>query len=288
MTTRTSSGAARNGLAKLAKGKGKLLLEIVLTVAAFFYFFPVLMMILGSFKSSMEAASFNKLWPEVWEFGNFRQVLSGDRILQSLKNSVCISFLSIFLTIMLAAIASFVMARRKSGFSAGAYFLFIAGLVAPLMYIPTIKTLQFLNLMNTLTGLILVVVATNLPFAVFLFTGFIKGIPRELDESAFVDGFGTTRIFLHIILPLLTPVITTQAILSLVGVWNDLSMPLFFLNDSSKWTLPMLVYNFISQYVRNWNLVYAFLIMVSLPVVALFIFGQKHFVSGLMSGAVKG
>src|SRR5690606_22720476 len=126
------------------------------------------------------------------------------------------------------------------------------------------------------------------PFAVFLFTGFIKGIPRELDESAFVDGFGTMRIFWSIILPLLAPVIATQSILMLVGVWNDLSMPLFFLNDSGKWTLPMLVYNFISQYVRNWNLVYAFLILVSLPVVALFIAGQKHFVSGLMSGAVKG
>ncbi|RED83949.1 carbohydrate ABC transporter permease [Cohnella phaseoli] len=272
----------------MRKRIGKPLLELVLVVAAFFYFFPVLMMILGSFKSSMEASAFDRLWPEVWEFGNFRQVLSGERMLQSLSNSVIISMFSIVLTVVLAAVASFVTARRQSRFASGAYFLFIAGLVAPLMYIPTIKTLQFLSLMNTFTGLILVVVATNLPFAVFLFTGFIKGIPRELDESAFVDGFGTTRIFWSIILPLLAPVIATQSILMLVGVWNDLSMPLFFLNDSSKWTLPMLVYNFISQYVRNWNLVYAFLILVSLPVVVLFIAGQKHFVSGLMSGAVKG
>jgi len=292
MTTDTSARASLGASSRAPNGRrkriAKLLLELVLAVAAFFYFFPILMMILGSFKSSMEAAAFDRLWPEVWEFGNFRQVLSGDRILQALRNSVLISVLSIALTIVLAAVSSFVLARRNSRFASGSYLLFIAGLVAPLMYIPTIQTLQFLNLMNSFSGLILVVVATNLPFAVFLFTGFIKGIPRELDESAFVDGFGTTRIFWSIILPLLVPVVTTQAILMLVGVWNDLSMPLFFLNDSSKWTLPMLVYNFISQYVRNWNLVYAFLILVSLPVVALFILGQKHFVSGLMSGAVKG
>lgn len=270
------------------KWKGRLLLELVLAVSACFYFFPILMMILGSFKSSMEATAFNKLWPERWEFGNFAQVLSEDRIPRSLWNSVLISGMSIGLTLALAALASFIIARRSSRFASGAYFLFIAGLVAPLMYIPTIKMLQFFQLMNTFTGVILVIVATNLPFAIFLFTGFIRGIPRELDESAFMDGFSTARLFASIVLPLLAPVIATQAVLMLVGVWNDLSMPLFFLNDSSKWTLPMLVYNFISQYVRNWNLVYAFLILVSLPVVVLFIVGQKHFVAGLMSGAVKG
>lgn len=270
------------------KWKGRLLLELVLAVSAGFYFFPILMMILGSFKSSIEATAFNKLWPDRWEFGNFAQVLSEDRIPRSLWNSVLISGMSIGLTLALAALASFIIARRSSRFASGAYFLFIAGLVAPLMYIPTIKMLQFFQLMNTFTGVILVIVATNLPFAIFLFTGFIRGIPRELDESAFMDGFSTTRLFASIVLPLLAPVIATQAVLMLVGVWNDLSMPLFFLNDSSKWTLPMLVYNFISQYVRNWNLVYAFLILVSLPVVVLFIVGQKHFVAGLMSGAVKG
>ena len=273
---------------KINKGIWYFLFEILLIVLAFFYFIPILMMILGSLKSSEEAAIFSKLLPTVWKFDNYLIVMKTGKLISSFFNSLCISFFSIFITVILASLASFIIARRNTKLSGNIYKLFIAGLVAPLMYIPTIKVLNLLHLMNTRTGVILVVAATNLPFAVFLFSGFMKGIPKEFDESAIVDGCNAIRIYNKIILPLLRPVILAQVIILFVFAWNDISTPLFFLNSSKKWTMPLLVYNFVSQYVRNWNYVFAYSIIITIPVVIIFVTMQKYFVSGLMAGSIKG
>ena len=127
----------------------------------------------------------------------------------------------------------------------------------------------------------------GLPMAVFLYTGFIKTVPRELDEAAFIDGCGPVRLFYQIIFPLLKPVTMTIFILSFIGAWNDVMIPMFFSN-SGKWALPLTVYNFYGGYVKSWNYIFADIIITISPLLLVYIFAQKYVIAGMTAGAVKG
>jgi raffinose/stachyose/melibiose transport system permease protein len=133
-----------------------------------------------------------------------------------------------------------------------------------------------------------VYIALYLPFSTMLFTSFIKGIPRELDEAAVIDGTKGLRLFFHVIMPLLKPVTATTGVLTFMWVWNDLQYPIYLLNSSSKWTLPLSVFNFFGQYQRSWNLVCADMVIVTIPVIILYAAAQKYIISGMTAGAVKG
>ena len=148
--------------------------------------------------------------------------------------------------------------------------------------------MQATQLINTRQGMVILYSAMNIPLSVFLIYGFIETIPRELDEAAIIDGCGPARLFFLIILPLLTPVLVTAAILSFLNVWNDFLFPLYYLNSSSNWPMTLAVYNFFGQYQQNWNLVSADIILTILPVVIVYLAGQRFILSGLTSGAVKG
>ena len=127
-------------------------------------------------------------------------------------------------------------------------------------------------------------------FAIFFITGFIKGIPYELEESARIDGHGPVRIFRRIILPLLTPILATTFVVLLLFLWNDFIYPFYILNSSDQRTLTLGLYNFVSgyQYEIRWNLVFADVVMVSLPLLLVYFVAQKRIMAGLMGGAVKG
>ena len=168
------------------------------------------------------------------------------------------------------------------------YNSFSIGLIAPLSLIPTIKLMQFLHINNTFTSVILLLCALNIPMSVFLCTGFVKTIPRELDEASALDGCTSFALLRKVILPLMVPVVMTAAIIVFMGVWNSFMIPLYFLNNSSKWTLPLTVYNFFGQYSRDWNLVFADLVITSLPVLLFYFVAQRYIISGMTAGAVKG
>jgi len=123
---------------------------------------------------------------------------------------------------------------------------------------------------------------------VFLIYGFIGSIPRELDEAAIIDGCGPIRLFFSVILPLLTPVIVTVAVLNMLGTWNEFILPLYYLNSSANWPMTLAVYNFFGQYQSDWSLVSADILLTILPVVLIYLLGQRFILSGLTSGAVKG
>ena len=127
-----------------------------------------------------------------------------------------------------------------------------------------------------------------MPFTAMLFSSFIVTIPRELDEAALLEGCQGYSLFFRIIFPLLKPVIATASVLNFMWVWNDFQYPLYLLNSSSKWTLPLSVYSFFGTFNRDWNLVCADMVLVSLPVIIVYIFAQKYIISGMTAGAVKG
>ena len=145
-----------------------------------------------------------------------------------------------------------------------------------------------LGLYGEKIGLVFVYAAIYLPFSVMLYSSFIKTLPVELDEAGVIDGTTGFNLFWRIIFPLLRPATMTVGVLAFMWVWNDFQYPLYLLNSSGKWTLPLSVYSFYGQYSRSWNLVCADMVIVSIPVVLIYIFAQRYIVSGMTAGAVKG
>ena len=130
--------------------------------------------------------------------------------------------------------------------------------------------------------------ALQMPWTIFTMSGFIKNVPRELDEAAFIDGATPVRTFFSVIFPLLKPIVATVIVTTAMGAWNEFMVPLYFFNSSSKWTMPLTVYNFFGQYSSDWNYVFADLVLTALPITILYLLCQKYVVAGATAGAVKG
>lgn len=263
-------------------------LEILLLLLSMVIIVPLLIMLLGSLKNPVEVTAFNLKLPKDWLFKNYSEVFEKAGLHTAFLNGIFITGASTLITIGVSSIAAFALARKKSSLSRFLYYFFFLGTIIPMQIIPTIKLFNALGIYGGYTNAILIYSAINIPFSCFLFTGFIRGIPKALDEAAFLDGASGLRVFFSVIFPLLKPINMTVLILVFMNIWNDINIPLYFLIDSSKWTMPLSVYQFFGMYSgSNWNLVFADLIMTILPVVILFLFAQKHIIEGLTEGAVK-
>jgi len=148
--------------------------------------------------------------------------------------------------------------------------------------------MQVTHLINTKIGVIILYAALQVPFSVFLIYGFVDTIPRELDEAAIIDGCRPPQLFLLVILPLLKPVLVTAGILNFLNIWNDFMIPLYYLNSSANWPMTLAVYNFFGQYQSSWNLVSADILLTIIPVVVIYLLGQRFIIAGMTSGSVKG
>jgi len=245
------------------------------------------MVLLTSFKNKGEAAYMNISLPSEWHPENYIAVLEKD-FMRSLGNSVFITFISVALIVSLSAFLSFIIVRRDTKGCRIGYKIITLGIIAPFAALPTIQLMQKMGIYGSRIGLCFVYSSLYMPFTTMMFSGFIKGIPKELDEAAVMDGAVGGRLFCTVILPLLKPVLATTGVLNFMWVWNELQIPMYLLNSSSKWTLPLSVYNFYGQFSRSWNLVCADVVLVSLPVILVYIFAQKWVIAGMTAGAVKG
>ncbi len=263
-------------------------LEVVLLLMTLIIIMPLLIMLLGSFKNSTEVTAFDLSLPKQWLAENYKTVFEDGKLLSAFKNSILITAVSTMITILTSSLAAFVLARRITRLSKILYYFFFLGTIIPMQMMPTIRLFTVLNIYGGYTNVIILYTAVNIPFSCFLYTGFIKGIPRSLDESAFIEGASTLKTFFYIIFPLLKSCNITVLILLFTGIWNEINIPLYFLNNPAKRTLPLSVYQFFGMYGgSNWNLVFADLVLAALPVVVLFLFMQKQFIAGLTEGAVK-
>lgn len=248
---------------------------------------PLLFMVLGSFKNPLEASSFSLSLPRHWLFRNYLDVVREGSLGRAFVNSCLIAAASSALTVFFSSIASFVVARKRSRLAQFLYYFFFLGSLAPMQIIPTIQILKVAHIYGSFTSVILIYAAMNLSFGCFLYTGFIKSVPRALDEAALLEGASLFGIFFRVIFPLLTPANVTVSILIFLSTWNDINLPIYFLPDPAKWTMPLSVYGFFGRYSSSWNLVFADLALTALPVVILYLAAQKYVVSGLLVGAVK-
>ena len=267
---------------------GNILLTLLLIGVSLLIILPLLIVVLGSLKDPLEVTAFNLSLPAKWHFENYIQVVKEGKVGRAFFNSMLITCLAVFLTILVSSIGSFILARRKSKLSNFMYYFFFLGTLIPMQVVPTIKIFQSVNLYGTYASAILIYSAINLSFSCFLYTGFIKGIPRALDEAALIEGASMVKVFYLVIFPLLKPINMTVLVIIFMNIWNDINIPLYFLPTSSKWTMPLSVYNFFGQYAgSNWNLVFANLTLTALPVIILYLLAQRYIVAGLTTGAVK-
>jgi raffinose/stachyose/melibiose transport system permease protein len=182
----------------------------------------------------------------------------------------------------------FVIQRRPGKIATVANILVLSGLIIPPAIVPTIWVLQSLGLFKHLSGLILVEVAFGLSFSVLLFRAFVAAIPRELDEAAIIDGASGLRLFFSVIFPLLRPVIITVILVQSVAIFNDFVNPLYFLPGDENATVQLTLYNFMSQFSTQYNLLFMNIVLVTVPPLIMFIFFNRKIVSGMTAGAVKG
>jgi len=249
---------------------------------------PVYLIVTNSFKSAAQASSMGIALPSTLNLENFSTVIDKGKLATSFLNSVLYASCSTLLATLAAAMAAYVLSRNPTRLNRILYFFLIMGIALPINFFTLTKIMQITHLINTKLGIIILYSATQIPFAVFLIYGFVDSIPRELDEAAIIDGCGPIQLFVQIILPLLMPVLVTAGILNFLGVWNDFLLPLYYLNNSANWPMTLAVYNFFGQYQQNWNLVSADILLTILPVIAIYLAGQRFILSGLTTGAVKG
>ena len=203
--------------------------------------------------------------------------------------SLVLSGLTVALVVVLGAAMSYVINRNRHRAFSYAYLLLLAGLMVPaqVILLPLIQILRRLHLMFTVQGLLVANLAWYIPFAVFVFVGYVRTIPSQLDESARLDGAGELVIFARIIYPLIGPAIASVVIFVSLWTWNDFVNPLIILGSSKYYTITIGVYKAIGQYVQKWEDVFAIVFMAILPVAVFYLFMQRRFVSGLTAGALK-
>ncbi len=264
---------------------------VALVVIAIVFVVPFIFILLTAAKTRQEASLFQFTWPSQFQLvQNLQEVMAfGDhRMFLALWNSTLLTLGSVTLIVLFSALVAYVMQRRADRLAGLVSSIMLAGLIIPPAVVPTIFLLQGVHLYKTLLGLILVEVAFTMPFATLIFRAFVASIPSEIDESAIIDGASPLRVFFYIILPLLQPAVITVIVTSSVGIYNDFVGPLYFLPGAQNVTAQLTLYGFISQFSSQWNLLFADVVVITIPPLIMFMFFQRQIVAGLSSGAVKG
>lgn len=250
-------------------------------------FAPIYLVFVNALKSRVEASSMDMGLPTTLHWENFGTVIEQGKLASGFFNSMLYSLGATVLGVLLSALAAYVLARRRTRRHRAIYLLLIMGIAMPTNFVTLTSVMQATHLINTQLGIILLYAASQIPFSVFLIYAFIETLPRELDEAALIDGASPIRVFVSVILPMLTPVLVTAAVLNILNVWNEFLLPLYYLNSSTAWPMTLAIYNFFGQFAADWSLVSADVVLTILPVIVIYLLAQRWILSGVSAGAVK-
>jgi raffinose/stachyose/melibiose transport system permease protein len=267
---------------------GGALAIIIVTVI---FIVPFIFIFLTASKNKTESAERLFTWPTEWKiFDNFVEVIErGNYLLpRAFVNSLILTVCAVALITVLSAMVGYVLQRRRSRWNKLVNFFVLAGLIIPAAVVPTIWVLQGLGLFKTMPGLILVNVAFGLPFSILLFTAFMSTIPRDLDEAAVIDGAGPFKLFFRVIFPLMRPVTVTIVVVQSVFVFNNFDFALYFLPGDENATVQLALYNYQAQSVSAWNLLFMCVLVITIPLLIIYIIFNRQIVAGMTAGAVKG
>ena len=262
--------------------------EVFAWILSLVILIPFAVILFNSLKTSQEALNMSLSLPEVPHWENFAEVWNVGNIARSYFNSLVVSVIPVTLSVLFSSMCAYVLVRHKTKFNRAVYLYFALGLMFPVSMVAVVKVTRLFFLYNTQLGVILIFSALILPLSVFLYYGFIGSIPKEMDEAAVVDGAGALRIFFQVIFPMLKPVTITVIMINFLNCWNDFTVPLYLLPDPDKAVVVQQVYNFYGTFTASWNLVSVTILYAILPVLAVYILGQRYIISGMVAGAVKG
>ena len=277
-----------NPSAKMNKRIGRLIGNAAALIISGIVLIPLLVLLINSFKTSAEANRMTLSLPTTWVFENYAIVVEKGKLVSSFLNGLLYATSSVIIIVIVVSAAAFVISRNQKGVNRFLYYFIISGIAMPINNVALMKVLQMFHLVNTRIGIILLYAAINIPLSLFLSYGFVSTIPREIDEAAVIDGCTPNQLFIKVIAPLMKPIVSTLFVLDFMAVWNDFTMPLYYLNNSRKWPMTLAVYNFFGMFENSWNLVAADIMLTLAPVLLIFVLGQKYIVGGVSSGAVKG
>jgi raffinose/stachyose/melibiose transport system permease protein len=264
---------------------------LALAVGALVFLVPFAFIVLTAGKEQAEAALLDFTWPTEWRlWDNLREVLTARDgiVVTSIRNSLVLTVASVALIVLVCSMVAFIQQRRKDRLSGLVNVLLLAGLIIPPAVVPTIFVLQAIGLFKTLPGLILIELAFAIPFSVIVLRAFIGTIPREIDEAAIVDGASPMTLFFRVIFPLIRPAVITVIVVTAVLIYNDFVNPLYFLPGDENATVQLTLFNFQSQFLTHWNLLFMDVLLITIPPLLMFIFFSRKIVSGLAAGAIKG
>jgi raffinose/stachyose/melibiose transport system permease protein len=251
---------------------------------------PLYFVLITVFKSSHDFYASPLRWPQAPTLDNLRELFTGQPVWRYFGNSIQVTASTVLLVLLLGSLISFAIVRFGGRAGAVLFSLFAAGLIVPsqVNMLTIFALVRKLQLSDHLSGLILVSSALLLPLTVFLLTGFMKLLSREMIEAGSLDGCGEWSLYWRIAIPLAAPSLATTAAFLLVMVWNDLLIPMLLLNGKSKLTLPLAMLQFRGEYVTDYPMLLTGVAVTALPLVLLFLFLQRYFVAGLTEGALKG
>lgn len=253
---------------------------------------PLYVTIITAFKTREESTVNFFSFPSQFYLVNFREIIEKQNYFRYLGNTVIITVCSLILMALVIPSLSYALSRnmRRSKFYRFSYIYLVIGLFVPfqVVMIPLVKIASSFHMSN-IWGLIVLNLVFALRDGVFLFVAYMDSVPRELEESAFIDGAGVVQTYIRIVFPLVKPMTATIMILNGLSVWNDFMLPLLLLNKSKdSWTLQLFQYNFKTTYSFDYNLAFASFLLSMLPVMVVYVFAQKYIIQGLTTGAVKG
>jgi raffinose/stachyose/melibiose transport system permease protein len=265
--------------------------EVVTLGIALLWMLPFYFLLLISLKSGADIYSSPFKPPSDVAFDSYSQAWQGTpqaSFPQGLLSSVSITGGSVIALIAIGSLSAYTLSRLPGKLSAGLFVIFVLGLILPVQLglIPIFVAMRDLNLIGTYAGMIILYTGLLMPLSVFLYTGFVRSLPRDYEEAAQVDGARPLRIFRKIVFPLLRPVTGTVAILCGLIIWNDFFTPLVFLSGTGKATLPVVVYSFVGGLAQQWNIIFAAVALSILPLLAFYVIAQRQLIQGF-SGGIK-
>lgn len=277
-----------------------LMAEIVTLVLFIVFLFPFFLVLINSAKTAFEVTQFPLMMPSNWGTiaKNVASIWTSQNIHYpaSLLSSVIITVVSLVSISLLSAQAAWALVRTKTRTSSAIFFIFVAAMVIPfqivmfplLSWFRTITNLTGVHLLRTYLGMILAYLGFGVSLSIFMYHGFIKSIPVELEEAATIDGCTRPQIFYRIIFPILTPIHATVLVLNGIWIWNDFLLPLLVLGKGNAvQTIPLAVSNFAGAFVKQWDLILTAILLAMIPVIICFLLAQKYIVKGMVAGSIK-
>ncbi|EMS69960.1 carbohydrate ABC transporter permease [Ruminiclostridium cellobioparum] len=274
---------------KTYKKKPRIVRSVILIIVAVIQLFPLYWMLTFSLKGNNEIFGGNILGlPKDWRWDNYANVFNQTNIPKYLMNSIIVTAITIVFTLLLSAMVTYAIVRLKWFLSKTVYILFLVGMMLPIHAVLLPLFVNLKPVMNTYAALILPYVAFAMPLSILIMVGSLEGIPRELEEAAFIDGANIYKIFFNIIMPLLSPTMATVAILTFLSSWNEMMLAVTFISNESFKTITTGVLDMVGKYSTKWGLIGAGLVVATIPTIIMYILLSDNVQKSLAAGAVKG